>query len=127
MTVAKINAGKRGENLAVSYLKRQRYKIIEKNYKTKYGEIDIVGNDKGCISFIEVRSQNTQKFGLPEYSISRRKQTQIAKMALSYIKRYNLEDRVSRFDVVCVEDVSSSSPKMRLIKNAFELDERHRY
>ncbi|MBU1853337.1 MAG: YraN family protein [Candidatus Omnitrophica bacterium] len=126
MTFARISAGKRGEDLAVSYLKRHGFEIVEKNYKTKHGEIDIIGNDKDCISFVEVRSKNTDKFGLPEYTINRKKQTQLTKMALSYIKRYSLEDRVCRFDVICVEDVNSHSPKIRHIRNAFELDCRYR-
>jgi len=126
MTIAKINTGKLGEHLAVSYLKRQGFEIVEKNYKTKHGEIDIIGKIKDCISFVEVRSNNTAQFGLPEYTINRKKQSQLTKMALAYIKRYGLENRICRFDVVCIEDVNSNAPKIRHIKNAFELDFRYR-
>ena len=52
MTFRRIRAGKKGEGLALAYLKRQGYKIIEKNYKTKQGEVDIIANDKNYISFI---------------------------------------------------------------------------
>lgn len=127
MTFRRIRTGKKGEGLALACLKRQGYKIIEKNYKTKQGEVDIIANDKDCISFIEVRSRNTERFGAPEYSINREKQNQIAKIALSYIKRYGLEDRDCRFDIVCIEDVNSAFPKIKLIKNAFELDTWYRY
>jgi len=127
MTIAKIKLGKTGEALALSYLQKQGYKIIEKNFRTKYGEIDIVGDDKGCISFVEVRSSNNTRFDSPEYSIDRTKQDKLARMALSYIKRGHLEDRDCRFDVVCIEEVDSKSPKIRLIRNAFELSPWYRY
>lgn len=127
MTFARINSGKVGEGLALSFLKKQGYSIIAKNYKTRLGEIDIIGKDKSCVSFVEVRSTNSRVFGAPEHTIDRRKQRQIAKVALSYIKRYGLEDKDCRFDVVCIEGVGSASPNICLIKNAFDLDPRYRY
>jgi len=127
MTIARKNTGKRGEVIARSYLKKQGYRIIEKNYNTRIGEIDIVAIDKDYICFIEVRSINTGRFDAPEYTIDRRKQNQISKAALMYIKRNGLEDRNCRFDVVCVEAVNSPSPDVRLIKDAFELNTRYRY
>lgn len=127
MTFARIDSGKKGEELAVSFLKKQGFRIIARNYKIRLGEIDIIGKDKDCISFIEVRSTNSRIFEGPEYTIDRRKQGQIAKAALSYIKRYGLEDKDCRFDVICIEGVDSASPNIRLIKNAFDLDPRYRY
>ncbi|MFC1666609.1 YraN family protein [Candidatus Omnitrophota bacterium] len=127
MSLARIDTGKRGEDLAVSYLKKQGYKIIEKNYKTKQGEIDIIGRHRGCVCFVEVRARNTRRFGLPEDSINRKKQTQIAKVALSYIKRFGLEEENCRFDVVSVENVNSISPKLKLLRNAFELVDQYKY
>lgn len=127
MSAERIETGKKGESLAQSFLKRSGYKIIEKNYKTRFGEIDIIGKDRGYVSFIEVRSVNTERFGLPEETIDRKKQLQVTKVALSYIKKYQLEDTPCRFDVVCIEDVNNSSPKIKLIKNAFELELEYRY
>lgn len=127
MSFARINTGKRGEDLALRYLKKQGYRIIERNFKTRQGEIDIIACDNDCISFVEVRSRSADNLGLPEDSIDRRKQKQIAKVALAYIKRRRLEDRNCKFDVICVEDANSVSPKVRLIKNAFELDPWYRY
>ncbi|MBU1147075.1 MAG: YraN family protein [Candidatus Omnitrophica bacterium] len=127
MTFERAAIGKKGENLALLYLKKQGYKIIGKNYKTKVGEIDIIGNDKDVVSFIEVRSINSATSVSPEHTINKRKQNQIAKTALSYIKSNGLEDKDCRFDVVCVEDVGSCSPNIRLIKDAFELASRYRY
>lgn len=127
MTYKRIKTGKLGETLALRYLKRSGYRIIEKNFKTKQGEIDIIGEDNGCISFIEVRSSDSDAFGKPEYSIDIRKQKRIAKAALMYIKQKHLEGSDCRFDVVCIEDTNSPFPKINLIKNAFELDNWYRY
>ena len=126
MTFARIDTGKRGEGIAVSYLKKQGYKIIEKNYKTKLGEIDIIAKDKGVISFIEVRSKNSVGFGSPEETVTRKKETKISKAALTYIKRYKLENETCRFDVVSIQGDDSPDPEIKLIKNAFDLDDRWR-
>ncbi len=126
MTFKRISTGKKGEEIAASFLRSQGYDIIEKNFRTRHGEIDIIADD-GYISFIEVRSVNSKAFGLPEQSIDRRKQDQITKTALMYIKLKKLENKNCKFDVVSVEDVDSNSPKIKLIKNAFELNERYKY
>jgi putative endonuclease len=127
MTFARINSGKRGEAIAISYLKKHGYKIVEKNYKTKLGEIDIIADCKGCTCFIEVRTRNNQAFGLPEEAILKKKQLHITKAALSYIKRYKLENEPCRFDVVSIQYVDSLNPEIKLIKDAFELDTRYNY
>ena len=122
MTLARIKSGKIGEKLAVSYLQGKGYKIIERNYRTKLGEIDIIADCKGCTCFVEVRAKNSPAFGLPEETILKKKQLQISKAALAYIKQFKLEDKSCRFDVVCIEGVESLMPQVRLIKNAFDLD-----
>ena len=126
MTFARIDSGRRGEGIAISYLKKQGYKIVEKNYRTKLGEIDIIAEDKGVISFIEVRSRNSRGFGSPEETITRKKEAQISKAALAYIKQYKLEAVSCRFDVVTIQGVDSPGPEIKLIRNAFDLDNRWR-
>ena len=127
MTFSRINSGKMGEDLAVSCLLKQGYKIIERNYRTKLGEIDIIADCKGCVCFVEVRAKNSLSFGAPEETIIKRKQLQIAKAALLYIKKYKLQDKSCRFDVVSIEGVDRPVPEVRLIENAFELDSKYRY
>ena len=127
MTFSRINSGKMGEDLAVSCLLKQGYKIIERNYRTKLGEIDIIADCKGCVCFVEVRAKNSLSFGAPEETIIKRKQLQIAKTALLYIKKYKLQDKSCRFDVVSVEGVDRPRPEVRLIENAFELDSKYKY
>jgi len=127
MTFARISSGRKGEEEAVSYLRKSGYKIIERNYRTKLGEIDIIADCKGCICFVEVRARNNPVFGSPEETILKKKQLQISKAALAYIKKFKLEDKSCRFDVVSVEGVDGNKPEIRLIKNAFELSERFSY
>ena len=126
MTFARISSGKRGEELAVSCLRREGYKISERNYRTILGEIDIIADYKGCACFIEVRAKNDTVFGLPEETILKKKQLQISKAALAYIKKYRLENKSCRFDVISIQGVDSPEPEVKLIKNAFELDDRWR-
>lgn len=120
-------SGKKGEDIAVSYLKKQGYKIIERNYKTKLGEIDIIASDKGVVAFIEVRSNNSGKFGSPLETINRDKELKITRPALMYIKRHKLEDSPCRFDIVSVKAVDSVCPEIELIRDAFDLDSMYRY
>jgi len=126
MTFDRINSGRKGEEEAVSYLRKNGYKIIRRNYRTKLGEIDIIADCKGCICFVEVRGKNNSLFGSPEETILKKKQLRISKAALAYIKKFKLEDKSCRFDVVSVEGVDKPRPEVRLIKNAFELDDRWR-
>lgn len=127
MNLTKLKDGRRAEDLATSYLEAQGYKIIAKNYRTKLGEIDVIGRDGNCVCFIEVRSVNTRRFGSPEYSVTRRKQGQIARSALSYIKQHRMEEEDCRFDVVAIENMDTAMPEIRLIKDAFELEGQYRY
>lgn len=115
--------GKAGEEDAVRFLKNNGYKILMKNYRTKLGEVDIVARDKDAYCFIEVKARSFDRFGLPQESVSRRKQIQISKASLQFIKERNLFNKKARFDVVSVM-YEQNTPRIDLIKNAFELDER---
>lgn len=117
-----LNLGKSGEDLAVSLLEENGYRILARNYKTKLGEIDIVACDKDIICFVEVKTRHSDKCGLPEEAISGFKQRQISKAALVYLKKNYLLDRRARFDVVSII-YSEDAPKLNLIRDAFELDE----
>jgi putative endonuclease len=121
-----LQLGKNGEESAESFLKNSGYKILTRNYKTKLGEIDIIAREKDCICFVEVKTRNSADFGLPKEAITPRKQRQIAKTALSYLKEKDLLDKRARFDVVSVL-LDETGPKIELIKNAFELSPEFTY
>ena len=116
--------GKEGEKLASDFLKRQGYKILHLNYKTKLGEIDIIACDKDTLCFIEVKTRQSDKFGLPQEAVSWRKQAQVSKSALIYLKENKLMDKKARFDVVSVLS-SDKGFEFNLIKNAFEVSQNY--
>ncbi len=112
--------GKFGENLAARHLKKLGYKIICQNYRTKLGEIDIIAKKDDTIVFVEVKSRRTSTFGHPKHSITLKKQQQISKTALYYLKETNQNNVRARFDVVTVNSVNKKHD-VEVIKNAFEL------
>lgn len=108
--------GRSGEALAISYLKKKGYKILEKNYRTKFGEIDIIASKDDMVVFIEVKTRNTDNYGAPEESVTREKQERIKKAALYYLK--NLKNIPAlRFDVISIE--LKQEPRIEHIEYAF--------
>jgi len=120
MTNTRIDIGKRGETLAISFLKKNGYRIIESNFRCRYGEIDIVAQDGKTVAFIEVKTKTSNRFGSPTQAIDSRKQRQVSKTALAYISQKRLTNYSARFDVVGI-NIKGSNSEIELIKNAFEL------
>lgn len=114
--------GAKGEKIAVKFLKKNGYKILQRNYNTKFGEIDVIGYDRGAISFIEVKTRLSESFGPPEAAVTQAKKNHIIKTAQKYITDNKLEDVHCRFDVVSVRlSNDCKSQEVRLLKNAFIL------
>jgi len=109
--------GKKGEEIALNFLKRKGYKILERNFKNKLGEIDIIARDNRVLCFVEVKTRTSFKFGYPQEAITPTKQRQLNKVALSYLKQYNLLSKPARFDVVSVV-FEKNKPEITIIKNA---------
>lgn len=124
MSKKHLYLGKSGEESAAAFLKNNGYKIIARNYKNKLGEIDIIARENDTICFIEVKTRGSDRFGLPQEAISGLKQRKISKVALSFLKDNNLLNQKARFDVISVM-YAHDSPKLDLIKNAFELEARY--
>jgi len=120
MTNTRIDIGKRGETLAISFLKKNGYRIIESNFRCRYGEIDIVAQDGKTVAFIEVKTKTSNRFGSPTQAVDSRKQRQVSKTALAYISQKRLTNYSARFDVVGI-NIKGSNSEIELIKNAFEL------
>lgn len=118
--------GKRGEEIAAALLKDNGYKILIRNYRTNLGEIDIIASDEDTICFVEVKTRQSDRFGLPSEAISGPKKRQISKAAVTFLKERNLLDKKARFDIVCVL-YSQDKPRLDLIKDAFELDSEFLY
>lgn len=128
MTTKYQQFGKKSESVAVNYLKKQGYRIIELNYRTKLGEIDIIAKQKGTLVFIEVKARKSNRFGRPELAVTPKKQRKISMVALYYLKSTKQSNAKARFDVVAINSVNSvnsvkakEGPSIKIIKNAFEL------
>jgi putative endonuclease len=114
----KINTGKEGEKIAAAFLKKNGYKIIEKNFRCALGEIDIIAREKGELVFIEVKTRRSSELGYPEQAVGINKQKKMSQLALWYLQKKDA-DTEARFDVVAVS-LSASGNEIRLIKNAFD-------
>lgn len=108
-----------GENTAAEFLKKQGFKILEKNYKCRFGEIDIIAKDGKTISFVEVKTITAGKTETPYDTINARKQEHISKSASFYLHTKELEDFTYRFDVVAIKYNKDKKPDIELIRDAF--------
>lgn len=118
MTHVKKSIGRSGEDIACKFLKKNSYKIVDKNFICRQGEIDIIAEDpKKVLCFVEVKARSSTDFGLPEESVDFRKQKKLTAAAFIYIESRNIVSREMRFDIVSVD---LSDHTARVIKNAFE-------
>ena len=110
--------GNRGEQLAMKYLLRLGFEIVELNYRFGHGEIDIVARDGETLVFCEVKTRYNDEFGPPEFALTPRKQQQIRKVAHGYLYEHSIENQECRFDVVTVR-MQVTPPDVRYIRDAF--------
>jgi putative endonuclease len=108
--------GNKGESLAEDYIKRKGYKIIQRNYRCRLG--DIIAKDDDTIVFIEVRTKQNENFGSPQDSVTSTKINKISKTALSFIQEKNLSGFSYRFDFIAIT-FSQGKPNIEHIENAF--------
>ncbi len=112
--------GRKGEELAFRFLRKKGYRIIEKNYVCKLGEMDIIAKEKDTLIFIEVKTRTSALFGPPQLAVNFAKQRQLSKVALNYLKEKRLEDVKARFDVVAI--LLDQKEGIEIIQNAFDLN-----
>ncbi len=125
MTLGRKELGAKGEEIAVRYLKNRGYRIVERNYRIRLGEIDIIAEQGDDLVFIEVKTRSDTLFGSPFESVTKQKQKQLSKVALEYINKQNCHNRPARFDVVGIQFQESSNKiqdaAIELLQNAFDL------
>lgn len=112
--MTKIETGASGEKLALETLKQRNYKIIETNFRSKFGEIDIIAQDGDTLVYIEVKTRSSQQFGLPEEAVGYRKLQHLLKTAAFYRTQRNNLPEGERVDVVAIE---TNSGRVDLLKN----------
>jgi putative endonuclease len=118
-TPARDTLGERGENMAAKFLRSQGYKILERNYKTSVGEIDIIARDGKTLVFVEVKTRLYDD-PTPEEQVNQVKQHQNTKAAHMYLRRFGQPQPPARFDVVAVVWPSGQPPMIRHTTDAFE-------
>ena len=107
--------GNKGEALAEAFLKDNGYKILDRNYKLKFGEIDLIAEKDNIISFVEVKYRSTNMFGLGREAVNYKKQTTIKKVAELYLLNKKLTEKDISFDVIELK----SDDEIEHIKNCF--------
>ncbi|MBF0449189.1 MAG: YraN family protein [Candidatus Magnetomorum sp.] len=112
--------GRDSEQLAALYLQEHGYEIIQHNFRTRFGEIDIIARENKTIVFIEVKSRTSANYGYAVQALTRKQQLRLSKTALTYLHQNHLKNQSARFDVVAIQKDPQSGIDIRLIKNAFE-------
>jgi putative endonuclease len=120
MTKERISLGKFGEDLARERLKDLGYRILKTNYRCSLGEVDLVARDGDVLVFVEIKTRKSESLGQIKEVVNRRKQSQLSKVALAYLKSNNLWGSKARFDVVAIRLIGGKK-EIEIIKNAFEL------
>ncbi|MDD5084909.1 MAG: YraN family protein [Candidatus Omnitrophica bacterium] len=115
--------GKEGEDFAEIFLKRKKYNIIERNWRSKFGEIDLVCSKKREIVFVEVKSRGSRLYGEAAEAVDDRKKRKLKLLAEAYLQKMRLEHKTARFDVVTViwED-KSRPPEIEHLENVLFFD-----
>jgi putative endonuclease len=116
----KKELGKKGEELALRFLKKNGYRIFARNYVCKMGEVDIIAKEKDTLVFVEVKTRTSTAFGPPQLAVNPAKQMQLSKVALYFLKEKCLEDVKARFDVVAIL-IGPKGPEIELIRDAFDV------
>ena len=120
MSLLRRLLGRSGEDRASRHLSSLGYRVLERNYRTRHGEIDIIALDRDTVVFVEVKTRTGAAFGAPELAVDRRKQGRMVKAALGYLKQKQLHQTACRFDVVAIR--GAGAEEIELIQNAFEME-----
>jgi len=112
--------GQTGEAMAERHLKKRGYQILERNYRNRLGEIDLIARDNGTLVFVEVKTRRSDRYGGPRFAITPQKQKKLSITALAYLKQTQQINCKARFDVVLI-NTAGDSPEIETIQNAFWL------
>ncbi|MFZ3073009.1 MAG: YraN family protein, partial [Thermodesulfobacteriota bacterium] len=122
----RISIGKSGEDEATRLLEKKGYKILERNYRTRYFEVDIIAKDGQTVVFVEVKKRRSARYGSAKEAIGQRKMKRLVMAAKDYMskRREGLERGLNvRFDVVAIETHRDSNERVEHVIGAFEADD----
>jgi putative endonuclease len=117
--MTKNRPGQRGEDLACDFLVKKGYQLIERNYTYGKGELDIIAKDGEILVFVEVKSRFNLEYGPPELGITKKKQSQVRRVAEAYLHEKDIVDTDCRIDVVAILFRGKEPPRINHILNAF--------
>ena len=119
--MARVSRGAAGEVMAARYLRKKGYTLIAANYRTRFGEIDIIAADKKYIAFVEVKLRRTQRFGTGAEQVDQRKREKLRITAELYLQERPavLQPRFDVIEVLAPNGLGTKNPKIRHIEGAF--------
>jgi putative endonuclease len=116
---ARQGLGRTGERLAAEALLSKGYSILERNFRCRHGEIDLVAEDEQDIIFVEVKARRGISFGLPEDALTLRKRRKLMEVASYYLDLHTCSERSWRIDVVAVQfSTGGKLEEIRIYKHA---------
>src|SRR5262249_10177064 len=120
-TNARIQLGEWGEDCACRELRRRGYAILERRYRTRLGEIDIVARDGAVLVFVEVKARRSTTRGTPADALTAQKQRKLLTLAGFYLASRRLSEVPCRFDVVTVSvSADAAAPRVEVLRDAFD-------
>jgi len=114
--------GRAGEQAAEEKLQALGYRILQRNYRCKKGEIDLVARHEDELVFIEVKTRRQGESGSPEEFVHAEKRRKLARTALAYLSEHHLMEEPCRFDVVSVKGQGSGNLTVEIIRSAFVVE-----
>ncbi len=122
MTDRRQSIGRRGEAIARARLREMGYRVLESNYRTRRGEIDLVARHEGEYVFVEVRSKSARSAGQPEESITPRKRDHLIAAAQQYLQSHDADGADWRIDLVAIEfGPNGAVARFNVLRNSVEL------
>lgn len=120
MTIAKKNLGRDGETVATSFLEKNGYTILKRNFAFKTGEIDIIAKFEETVHFVEVKTRKSKEYGTPAMAVNTKKQQKIFSTAEYFLQINELTDIPCSFDVIEIFKFQDGRYAVNMIENAFE-------
>jgi putative endonuclease len=121
MSLDRRELGAAAEEIAAAYLAAHGAKILERNYRRRLGELDVIAREGNTLLIVEVRTRSTSAYGGAAASVNVRKRRRIVRAAQQLLQQHGELGRLAvRFDVVVVSDVEAAQPTVDWIRHAFD-------
>ena len=123
MTQERMRTGAEGEDRARACLERAGYRILSRNYRCRYGEVDLVAEEGRVLAFVEVKARRGDRYGIPALAVTGAKRRRILRAALHWLVSNGMPDRPVRFDVVSLRE-GPAGWEVEILRGAFTADRR---